>query len=130
MIVLIQGSHVENFNFEYFDLDEKVVIHDNTMFELRRIIVTRTGVNYQWCGHIFSRNGGSQYSGWWFDWNMHNVPIQVDDITNNMSYTYTYTLSYVCLDGVDVDTIRKKSTKLGFSNPCTMRETHNTSHCI
>ena len=88
MIVLIQGSHVENFNFEYFDLDEKVVIHDNTMFELRRIIVTRTGVNYQWCGHIFSRNGGSQYSGWWFDWNMHNVPIQVDDITNNMTYNH------------------------------------------
>ena len=38
---------------------------------------------------------------------MHKVPIQVDDLPNNMSYNYTYTLAYVQFDGVDADTILK-----------------------
>ena len=29
----------------------------------------------------------------------------MDDLPNNMSYNYTYTLAYLCLDDVDVDTI-------------------------
>ena len=42
---------------------------------------------------------------------MKNVPIQVDDISNNMSYNYTHTLSYVIHDDVDVDTICGKIYK-------------------
>ena len=36
--------------------------------------------NFKWCVHTFSQHGGSQFSGWWFEKNIHNVPIQVDDL--------------------------------------------------
>ena len=37
-------------NLEYFDLVEKVIINDDTLFELRKIIGTRTIGNFKKCG--------------------------------------------------------------------------------
>ena len=77
--------------------------------------------NYKLCGHIFSQHGGSQFSGWWFDKNMQNVTIQGYDLPNNMSYNYVYILAHVCIDDVDVDTIRKKSTNIWWEDLCPMQ---------
>ena len=43
---------------------------------------------------------------------MQNVTIQGDDLPNNMSYNYTYILAHVCIDDIDVDTIRKKNLQV------------------
>ena len=42
--------------------------------------------NFKWCEHIFIQHGGSKFSAWWFDKNMQNVQIKVNDLPNNMSY--------------------------------------------
>ena len=105
----------KNFNPEYLDLAEKVIIHDNPLFGLKKIICTRTVGNFKCCGHIVSWYDGSNFSGWWFDKYLQNAPIQVYDIPNNMSYNYTYTLAYVNtytlayvnLDNIDMDTTHK-----------------------
>ena len=57
-------------NLEYFDLVEKVIINDDTLFELRKIIGTRTIGNFKKCGNVFSKHGGSKFSGWSFEKNM------------------------------------------------------------
>ena len=120
---------VNIFNLEYFDLTGEVIIHDNTLFELRIIISTRTICDFKWCGDIFSWHSGSQFSEWWFDINVQNVPIQVYDIPNNMSYNYTYTLVCLywwCWCGYNT----QKSTKLWWTDPFLMRGIRTTSHCI
>ena len=98
---------VKMFNHEYFDFYEMVTIHDATLFQPSTIIGTITMVNFKRCGNIFSKHGGSQFSGWWFDKNMQNVPIQVDDLPNNISYNYTYTSEYFFLDDADMGIIHK-----------------------
>ena len=40
-------------NTEYFNLNERVAVHDN-IFELRAVIVSRNVKNYKWRGDIFS----------------------------------------------------------------------------
>ena len=67
--------------------------------------------NFKWCGNISIQHGGSQISGWWFDKYMQNVTIHVDDLTSNISYNSTYTLSYICLGDIDVDKIIKQIYK-------------------
>ena len=96
---------LNHFNLEYFYLAEKVIICDDTLFGISKIIGMGTMGYFKWCGHICIRHGGSQLSVLWFEKNMQNLPIQVYDPPNNMSYNYTYTLSYLCLDDVYVDTI-------------------------
>ena len=54
---------VENINLAYFDWDEKVIIHDDNLFELRTIIDKIAMDNFKWCGNIFNLHGGSQFSG-------------------------------------------------------------------
>ena len=56
--------------------------------------------------------------------NMQNVPIQADGIPNNMPYNYTYTLSYICLDDVDVDTIRKTILQILGVHTCVQWKKH------
>ena len=64
--------------------------------------------NYKWRGDIFSRNGVSQFTGWWFKESTPNVPIQVYDLPNNIPNNDTYMLAHVRLDGVKFDAIRGK----------------------
>ena len=76
----------------------------------------------KWCGDIFSRHGGSQFIGWWSKKYMQNVPIQVDDIPNNMSYNYTYTHYHMFLLMMLIQIkYAKIYTKLGWPYPFPMR---------
>ena len=61
--------------------------------------------NYKWRGGIFSRHGGSKFTGCWFNEYTHNVLIEVYVLPNNIPFSYTYTLAYVCLDDVKFDAI-------------------------
>ena len=76
---------VKNSNLEYFDLARNSIIHGDALFEISTIIFTRTMGNFKFCGNIFSWHGGSQFSGRWFDKYMHNIPIHVDGLPNNLS---------------------------------------------
>ena len=78
-------------NIEYFDLSEKVIIHDNNLFERMKTLVQE-----KW--EISNGVGISSV-----DMVAHNLfhggltnicrmyQYKFDDILNNMSYNYTYT---------------------------------------
>ena len=68
--------------------------------------------NHKWHGDIFSRHGGSQFTGYWFNESTHSVTIQVDNLTNNLPNTDTYTLVYVHLGDVKYYAIRDNFSQI------------------
>ena len=89
-------------------LAETVTLNDAS-FELRTIIGSRTlGHNFKWKGHIYSRHGGLQYSGWWFNSTEMNIPIQIDSLPDSLPYNNSYTFAYVCVENPNFSNMRNK----------------------
>ena len=95
-VIIVDQINHDQFNF----MDEIVNIND-TQFQLRTIVGTRTlGHNFEWYGYIYSRHGDS-YNVWCFDDKDIYIPIQLDNLSDILPYNDKYTCVYVCVNNAD-----------------------------
>ena len=84
---------------------------DRVLFELRTIVSTSQIGDDQWTGFIYSRHRGAQFHSWWYDEKNQAVPIKVDEVPNNLLDFQNYTLVYVRINEIDIDSIRNQFLK-------------------
>lgn len=84
---------------------------DRVSFELRTIVSTSQIGDDKWTGFTYSRHGGVQFHSWWYDEKNQSVPIKVDEVPNNLPESENYTLVYVKINEIDIDSIRNQFLK-------------------
>ena len=117
---------VNNVNLKYFDLSEKFIINENNLFELGKIIGTKTMGDFKWCGHIFrchSRGCGltNICRIYQYKWMIYQTTCHT---TIHTHYNMFVLLMLTWIQ------YSKISTTLGRTDPCPMQETNTISYCI
>ena len=84
---------------------------NNVSFELRTIVSSSQVGDDKWNGFTYSRHGNSQFKSWWYDEKNQSVPIKVDELKNDFPDFENYTLAYVKINEINMDSIRNQFLK-------------------